>query len=152
MKKQYLMTTMALVGALLIATSASAEKPKWDHGKKHKKGLFEKVLHKAHFMLKNGKALELTDAQIEMIHDLKSEVKKTQIEMSSQVKLLKVDIHRELSRNPVNVEKVNSLIDQKYEVKKKLAKTMVAKLVELKSILNEEQMKKLKEIWMSGRD
>lgn len=150
MKTKLILAMTTLLAATMMAVPAAQAKQK-GCGKKHKMpSLHEKFFHKAHFILKNGKELELTDAQISAIKKLKMEAKKFKIRKKADVKIIYVDILAELHNEKVNVEKTNQLIDQKYEVKKELAKGFIARYAELKSLLTDDQMKELKEIWMSG--
>ncbi len=47
----------------------------------------------------------------------------------------------------MDVELINGLIDQKYEVKKKKSKALVSACATLRTVLTDDQKKKMKEIW-----
>ena len=58
-----------------------------------------------------------------------------------------IDIMAKLKEHPIDLEAVNKLIDQKYEMKKAQIKSLVASYAKLKSILTEDQIKILKTLW-----
>ncbi len=114
----------------------------------HQMGLKEKFFMKAHFFLENEKELGLTADQVASIKKLKVDAKKAKIRAYADVATIKVDIMSRLMDDPLDVEGINALIDQKYEAKKALAKSFVAYYGQLKAVLTPEQKEKAKEIWM----
>ena len=135
-----------LIASLLVVPAVNA---KSGHKKGHKAGLSQKVMYKAHFILKNATELGLSDQQVKTVKQIKISAKKTKIQKQAQIDLLKVDLHVELHNDTVNLDKVNSLIDSKYEVKKGLAKDMAASIAQLKGTLTAEQLGKMKDLWKS---
>lgn len=150
MKTKYLTIATALVLAAMIAAPAAYA----NDGKKGKdghKGLHGMFFHKAHYVLKNEKTLGLSDEQVKAIVKLKIETKKNLIRQKADAKIIGVDIKAALYDDKIDTEKVNKLLDQKYEVKKSLAKSLVDSLAKLKGILSEEQLEKLKDLRMCGK-
>ncbi len=148
MKLKFLTILLALILTTVISIPAGYA----DSEKKEKLWRVDKVFfHKAHFILKNGKDLGLTEEQVKTIISLKMDTKKDLIKKKADIEVISVDILSELFEDKVDVKNVNKLIDQKYEAKKELAKSLVASYAKLKETLTEEQLKKLKDIWMSGK-
>lgn len=149
--------TLALVMSFLALVALPAAVQADKHGRKmgcqrcqykgkgHKeKGLDEKIFYKAHFLMKNQEELGLSDEQVEKIKDLKVDVKKDLIKKDAEIEILAVDIKAKLYEDKIDVKAINKLVDQKYEIKKEKAKTLVEKYAALKGMLSEEQMGKLK--------
>lgn len=110
-------------------------------------GLKDKLFRKAHFILKNQEELGLSDEQVKKIKNLKLEAKKDLIKKKAEIDVIAVDIKAKMWEDAVDTEAVNKLIDQKYELKKAKTKSLMEAYAALKSILTEEQKKKLKDLW-----
>lgn len=110
--------------------------------------------YKAHFFLEEGDTLGLTEEQENAMRQLKIDTKKQVIHQSAEIDVLEVDIMAKLHESKIDVAAVQKLIDQKYEIKKALAKTVVEAFAKLKSTVSEKQwqdMKKLKKERMELR-
>jgi Spy/CpxP family protein refolding chaperone len=59
---------------------------------------------------------------------------------------LAVDIKAEMWKDPMNVDKINKLIDQKYDLKKEKTKIIVKAYDDIKNILTADQKAKLKDV------
>ena len=112
-----------------------------------RKGMGEKILYKAHFMMVYQEELGLSEEQVIMIRNLKHDVKKEVIKQNAEIDVLAVDIKSLLYEDTVDLVVVNQLIDQKYDLKKAKAKYLVDSYVKLKNILSEDQIKILKSLW-----
>jgi len=112
-------------------------------------GLEDKFFIKAHKMIAYKEELGLSDEQVETIRGLKLSVKKELILKNADAGVLAVDVHAGLREHHIDVEAMNKLIDQKYAVKKAKSQSLVKAYAELKGVLSEEQMDKLKELWKS---
>jgi hypothetical protein len=124
------------------------------HGKKHGGdggSLEKKFFKKAHFLLENGDELGLTPEKVEAIKALKMETKKTLIRQDAEIEIAGMDIKAALYNFPVDIEAVNALIDQKYELKKQKAKATAGAIAKLKAELTKEQYDKLVTLW-KGRE
>ena len=154
MKRRLIFLGVSIAFVSLMFAPAVMAKQKCQY-KKHDKHsmpkLSDKVMHKAHFILKNAKEIGLSEEQIKTVKKLKMEAKKIKIRKKADANIIYIDVLSELHNEPVNVEKASQLIDQKYEVKKVLAREMIAKYAEIKSVLTPEQYSKLKEIWWSSK-
>ncbi len=119
-----------------------------DSGKteKHHGDFEKKFSYKARFILENKKELGLSDEQVKKIKDLKIKTKKDLIRKKAELDILALDIKGELWKGTIDTDRVNKLIDKKYELKKERAKSSVNTYVALKSILTNEQSKKMKEL------
>jgi len=109
----------------------------------------EKFYHKAKFMLANASEVNLSEAQQDKILDLKMRIKKSMIMKDAEIKVLALNIMEELKKDDVNLDIVNTLIDQKYELKKAKAKELAAAFTELCQIPSKEQKTQLKKKWMA---
>ena len=138
---------MTLVLALgLIQTAALADKKSGYAHKKQKKSVAEKVYKKAKMIYLYQDELNVTEDQLDQIHELKVSLKKDLIRKKAELKIVKVDIKSLLYEDDIDVKAVNKLIDQKYEIKKAKAKKAVESYAQLKKILTKEQLEKLKDI------
>jgi len=109
--------------------------------------LSHKIYKKAHSMLAHEEDLGLSEKQVEAIKTIKRNTKKEVIMKEASIDVLKIDIQAKLHENPVDVEAIDPLIDQKYTLKKEKAKFLVKALADLKAVLSEKQYETLKEIW-----
>ncbi len=129
-----------LISAIFV-TSSYADGKKSDMCKKFYK--------KAMFLLTNEDELELSAQQVEKIKNLKHETKKELILLDAKIDVLAVDIKALLWADAIDVNAINKLIDQKYDLKKQKAKLLVSSYASLKGVLTSEQMDKAKELWKS---
>ena len=148
MKRKNILTgILMLVLVLCVAVPSVMAEDFVGHKKRteHKKGMDSMVLLKMHMIMKNQEELGLSDEQVEKIRALKLDTKKKVIMQKAEIEVLAVDIKAKLWwGDPVDMEAVNKLIDQKYEIKKGKAKNLAGAIAELKKILTEEQKDKLK--------
>lgn len=114
-----------------------------------KTGLDDMFLFKTCFIMANADEIALTSEQAEKIEALKMSAKKSNIKSNADIELLALDIKSELSKDDVNLDTVNTIIDKKYALKAQKAKDSIAAYINLKKILTDEQRKKLKEMWFS---
>jgi len=112
----------------------------------YKKGFEDKFMWKAHMALMNQDKLGLSDEQTDRIKDLKIATKKNIILKSAQIEVLGIDIKAALWEDTIDTEKVNALVDQKYELKKQKTKELIAAMAEFKTILTAEQEEMIKEL------
>jgi hypothetical protein len=110
-------------------------------------GLEQKFYMKAHFIMENSEALGLAQEKVDAIKALKMETKKALIRQEAEIDIAGIDLKSAIHNYPIDVEAANKLVDQKYELKKAKAKTVVAALARLKGELSQEQYDKLKSLW-----
>jgi len=110
---------------------------KWD-------GLEGKFCYKAEMIKEHGEEAGLTEAQIREVKDLKYATKKQVIEMDAKMESLKLDLWQALYEKPADMAKIDSLIDQKYDIKKAKAKLLAAAYVKACNMPTKEQWKKIK--------
>ncbi len=146
--KKKLVIAVALVMILAVAQAVSFA---CEGGSKKSKGHYgksgNKVVTKAHMILKNEDELGLSNEQTTKIKELMLKSKKDEIMQTAEIKTIALDIKSEMWKDAVDTEAINTLIDKKYETKKEKAKSSVAAYVELKNILTKEQKEKLKELY-----
>jgi len=148
--------TVLVLGIFLIGASGVffSNEAAADYGGKktcyrgERASLEDKFYHKAHFVLVHKETAGLSDEQIQAIKDLKHETKKTLIKQQADIDILVVDIESKLRAHPtLDLEGINQLIDQKYEIKKSKVKGLASAFSQLKGIVTEEQWDKLKAVW-----
>lgn len=146
--KKKLVIAVALVVILTLAQAASFA---YEGGSKKSKGRYgksgNKVVTKAHMILKNEDELGLSDKQTTKIKKLMLKSKKDEIMQTAEIETIALDIKSKMREDTVDTKAINTLIDKKYELKKEKAKSSVAAYAELKNILTKEQKKKLKELY-----
>ena len=114
-------------------------------------GLDTKFFHKVQQTLANQEELGISDAQYEKIKTLKVNLKKDLIKRKAEIELISVDIKSKLWEDTIDKEGIYKLIDQKYELKKAMAKALVEACATFKGILTDDQNKKLKGILKKSR-
>ena len=149
MKRKIILVSLLMILAVSFCVPAGYADYGSKYCKKDKKydGLQEKIFYKAHFILNNEEELNLSKKQVRTIKDLKITLKKNIINMQAQIDLLGVDIKTEMWEDPMNIETINSLVEEKYTIKKEKTKTLIDAYSKLKGVLNEDQKKTLKKLW-----
>ncbi|OGW79250.1 MAG: hypothetical protein A3G33_00170 [Omnitrophica bacterium RIFCSPLOWO2_12_FULL_44_17] len=110
-------------------------------------GMFYK---KAHMILENYSELGIPEETVEKTKNLQLETNKAVIRQNAEIEIVSLDLAAKLHEYPVDVETVNKLVDQQYELKKAKAKSVVGAITQLKSILTKEQYEKLRKLWKGG--
>jgi Spy/CpxP family protein refolding chaperone len=152
--RKYLIATITFLLALgLIQSPAFAEKKGgYVQGRHHQKSIQEKFFKKVKMLHRYQDELNVTDNQLEQIRELKITLKKELIKKKADIEIISLDIRSLLYEDEVDLNAVNKLVDQKYEIKKSKMKMVVRSLSELKKILSKEQMDKLKDIAYERKD
>lgn len=105
-----------------------------------------KLFYKAELILRNQEELGLSDEQVERIKDLKLKARKDLIKSEAEIEIIALDINAKMMQEATDIAAINKLIDEKYELEKARAKSLVKAYAELKGILTEEQKKRLKDL------
>lgn len=108
------------------------------HGHFMKKGL--------HFYFKNKEALGFTGDQLEQLHDIKVNFKKSYIMDKAKLKVAKIELEELLDADQVNMEVVKKKVKEVSGLKETLLFAKIKTGVDAKKILNEEQKKKAKKL------
>lgn len=128
---------------------------KGDCGKCGEKGggcpIAEKFMTKAHFFLDNQKEIGLSEDQVNQIKKMKVDMKKNAINGKAAHEIFGLELEQHLSQPKINLEAVNSFIDQSMAAMTQGAKDSVAAYAALKGVLTEDQMKTAKQIWQSKK-
>lgn len=146
MRKGMLKTIVCLTLSLFVS-SVSAYAFFGRNGESKDGDLESKFFWRAGFLLQNSEEIGLTDDQVETIKNLKMDLQKNLIRKNAEIEILGLDIRSALKEEDVNQETVNSLIDQKYELKEQKTKDLVSAYLRLKNVLTEEQKAKKKELY-----
>lgn len=152
MKAKNLFKMFVCLIAVLCLFSSSAYAGTCKTCEYKKSSLSCKFICKAHVILKNKDELGLTDGQVEKVKELKLNTKKELIRTDAEIKIMALDIKAGLYQEAVDAKAVNALVDKKYDLKKAKAKSLVSAYAELKGILDEEQMAKLKDVYSKACD
>lgn len=111
------------------------------------RGTEGRLFYKADLILRNQEELGLSDEQINRIKDLKLKTRKDLIKSEAEIKIITLDINAKMTQETIDIAAINKLIDEKYELEKTKAKSLVKAYAELKNILTEEQKGKLKDLY-----
>ncbi len=139
-----------IIGIVLFLFGVSLSSAFADEGTRQmdKSGLEQKFYKKAYMAISYADELKIADTQLIKIKALKSKLKKSTIMKEAEINVLALEISDELGEEKIDLDSVNKLLDRKYELKKQLAKELVEAYVELREILTEEQMAKMKDLKM----
>jgi len=152
MKKRTVVASLAAMSLLLTLSLSNAYADggqcRFGGGGDRLGGMFFK---KAHTILENKDALGLTADKAAEIKGLQLETAKAIIKQRAEIATVSVDLRSKLHEDPVNIEAVNKLVDQQFDLKKAKTKTMVEAFAKLKGLLTQEQYDKLRELWKSGK-
>ena len=110
----------------------------------HYDGVEGKFYKKAKYILADKDELALTDKQIKDIKSLKKKVMKDLIKKDADIKTVAVEIKTLMWETPFDVDTVNKLVAEKYELKKAKTQYVISSIHKLYGILTKEQLEKLK--------
>lgn len=109
--------------------------------------ILDKAMKKAHFYLDHQDELGLSEEQIRSVKDIKMWFKKQMIRGQADMEIMMLDMKSKLNEEAVDVEGINTMIDEGMAGMAKSAKDSVEAYAKLKSVLTPEQIAKAKEIW-----
>ena len=112
----------------------------------HDESLKDQFFDQARFLLFSQEDLGLSEDQVKQIWKAKMDAKKQAIRQDAEIEILGLDIKSALMEDQPNLENINKLIDQKFELKKQRDKQFLVALTEVKKVLSEDQQKKVKEL------
>jgi Spy/CpxP family protein refolding chaperone len=146
--KKYLIMTMALALTIGLMQSISFADKGYRDGQRvyQRESIQTKFFKTVRLIYLYQDELKVSDEQLAKIKELKVALKKDLIRKKADIKIIKIDIRSLLQEHEVDIEAVNRLIDQKYEIKKAKSKMVVESYAKLKKVLSKEQMDNLKEI------
>ena len=140
-----LLVSFLCIGIIAAGAYAYAYDKKGDGGRSFEKKFNSKVK----MIMSNAEELELSDAQLKQIKDLKMKIKKALIRQDAEIDIATLDIKAEMWQDKTDTGAINKLIDKKYDLKKEKAKAVVGAYADLKGILTKGQQEKMKEIMKS---
>ena len=79
------------------------------------------------------------------------EMKKKLIRQKAEVKVILIDMKKEFMKDTLDIKQTSKLIEEKYEIKKDIAKGIVSSYKKVKDSLSKEQKSKLKEEWSKDK-
>jgi len=141
-----LIATFALTTFAAVDAMAKGDKSGYSqHGYK-KADMESKLYKKLYFIMKNQDGIGISDAQVDKVMALKLKTKKDLIMKKAEIDVLALDIKAAMCEDEIDLNAVNALIDKKYDLKKAKTKAIVAASVELKKIITDDQMDKMKDL------
>lgn len=147
MKKKHLFAGASIL-FLVMTISLSGAYANHPHDRSGQgKGLEGMFFMKAHAILEHHEELGLSEDKVKAIKRLKLETKKMLIKQDAEIGIIRLDLMDQLHDYPIDVDAVNKLVDQKYELKKAETKNLVKAMAELKGTLTKDQYEKLRKIW-----
>jgi len=140
MKKRILFLTLILAGAFMLAAiDASACTACHKKESDQNECKMAKLKSVGKLLWSNKDFLGLTEEQLNKIKDIKHSGLKDLIRLNAEVEVLEIDLQSEMWEPQIAVETVNGLLDQKFAVKNKIAKTFVQAVADMQQVLSEEQ-------------
>ncbi|MGE0266955.1 MAG: Spy/CpxP family protein refolding chaperone [Candidatus Omnitrophota bacterium] len=99
----------------------------------------------------NKDYLGLTDEQMTKLKEIKHAALKDLIRLNAEVEIAEIDFKSEMWEPLVNVEKINGIVDQKFAVKTKMAKTFIQAVADMQQVLSEDQRVKALKLAKKGK-
>jgi hypothetical protein len=130
---------MVLFGLALNSAVAKDKDDDYSWGKK--------IFKKMYLAIEYQDQLGLNDSQVNKIMELKTMVKKDYIMEKAEIETIEIDLKMALMSDAININKVNSLIDKKYQAKSEKAKLLIKAYVDFKGMLSEQQAQQLKAMY-----
>jgi len=137
------MVIMFIVGISFTAFSANCG----FMGKGKQDDLEKKFMCKVIMLMSNEEEMDLTEDQVKNIKDLDFKTQKELIMTNAEIEVLGLEMNVLMKSDTLDTAAINNIIDKKYDLKKQKAKSLVAALAGIKSILTEEQKTKLREMY-----
>lgn len=150
MKKTLFYSTLVLLFVSSLSASVALAHGGGKFSGKSGQDITETFFQKAHLLMASQDKLELSDDQVNTIRNLKMEVKKSLIRQEAELQVAKLDIASQLYSEKPDAKELQKLIDQKYEAKKNMEKTVVDAYFKVKGTLNDKQIAALKEMKKEG--
>ncbi len=110
-------------------------------------GLEQKFSMMAHCIVSQGEELGLSEEKTAAVKNLKLETKKQLIQQNAQIEIVALDLKAKLHEKPVNVQAVNALVEQSYDLQKAKDKALVEAIAKLDGMLTKDQTEKLHKLW-----
>lgn len=111
-----------------------------------KDSLAEKFFDKYDFFMKHKDEIALTDQQQKTLQDIKFNIKRRVIEAEARKDTAKIDLWQELYQDRPDIGKIDNAINAKASAKSEIWKAYASGLVDMKVVLNEEQLAAVKKI------
>jgi hypothetical protein len=140
--------SVGLIFAGCAESSAKADKKgMYEQGKDKKSYMENKFYKKMYFILANEDEIGLSEEQKDKIYDLKYNLRKNMITKEADIEVVAIEIKQELKKDEANMSKIDTLLNQKYDMKKQKTRDSIKAYLDLKKIINDGQMEELKQIW-----
>jgi Spy/CpxP family protein refolding chaperone len=149
-----LLSTMA--AALLLAAPTFAQPglglgagagpgfdgPATGHGRSMRRGNARMGGRRGHMAMRRLMALNLSEAQIKKIHDIKGESQKKVIKKRADARIAQIDIRKEMMAKAPNKVKIHMLVKKIGAIRTDIRILNVDEKLAVRSVLTKEQLKK----------
>lgn len=136
MKKQWIVTTGIFLLTLVLSTGLQAQA-------KHRGGQGSQYAHQGNQF--HGKALDLSEDQQSELKSLRLENYTSMKPLKNKMAELKAKERTLMSEQKVNLNEVNSVIDEQTKLSSQIRKMQAAHKVKVKSVFTDEQLMKLEQ-------
>ena len=136
MKKQWIVTTGIFLLTIVLSSGLQAQV-------KHRGGQGHKYAHQGNQF--HGKALDLSEDQQSELKSLRLENYTSMKPLKNKMAELKARERTLMSEQKVNLNEVNSVIDEQTKLSNQIRKMQAAHKVKVKSVFTDEQLMKLEQ-------
>ena len=159
MKARYSAVLMAAAIALLVisvpvpAFSQMMDMPMKEHGEGHgqmmEMGHMDKMSNMMDMCIEHADKLGLTDDQIMKMKPLHSEMQKKQARFKADLKIAEIELMEIMEVKDFDLDKASSAVKKIAEIRTAHHLEMLKSMMKMRSMLTDEQFKKMKKMMMS---
>lgn len=142
--KAKLAVAVLVVFALAACGAVGVWADGWGKGVKHDPSLEDKFYDKVEILMAHQDHLGISDDQMKKVKEIKIKTKKEIIKTNADIDIIAVDLKAAMWEDPMDTAAIDKMLDKKYDLKKQMAKTLVAGCAEIQNILTKDQKDKLK--------
>ena len=151
MKRNHLLISTAALCLLLASVALAQDGSPGGHGSGMSRrpgggGMERWKSNRAEVM----KALDLTDAQKTKLADIRDRQMRKGIQASADLKIAGLDLRKLITADKPDQRAIDAQVDRISTMRASLQKSRIAAMLEMRSVLTDEQRKKLKELRGAG--
>jgi Spy/CpxP family protein refolding chaperone len=120
------------------------------HGMMGGCGMRDRMMERAHHLLKSLESLDLDEQQKKMIHEIKSRIMKETIRKMADIRIAQIELGDLLLQDPTDMKLVEAKVKQLGMMRTEMALAHLKALEEIKGKLTPEQRKKFREMMKTG--
>lgn len=150
MKKYLILTVVTVIVSFLAMPAGACEScyKKQTERNECKRAKLESI---GGMLWSNKDYLGLTEEQLELLKDIKHTAIKDMIRLNAEVDVVEVDLKSEMWKPMIALDRVNGLLDQKFDAKIKISKTFVKAVADMQQVLSEDQRAKAFKLAMKSK-